>query len=187
MRNYIYIYSESLNSITSSGLEFSDLVTSLNLNDFLFLKHEFSECTPCSKTNFDFCHIDEIKHYTANEIYNFGDLVFLDLPKPHNLHKLEKSEIAEILYFGHIHKPLNCITVKNLNNNYMVHIHDNGFYLKLFFQNSIDKLLSYIKQNMQVEFDATLLNSKYLVIQKNKVEVFNKDLGFENTVLKYKN
>ena len=182
MRDYVYIYSESIHSITASGIEFSDLVEALELKNFLLLKHEFSEIMPCSKSNFDTCEIDEIKHYSVKEIYNFGDFSFIDLPELHYTLNLEDQEIAEILYFGHMSYPLKNISIKNLKNNFMVYIHDNGRFLRVFYQDSIDPLLSFIKLKMKVEFDNNLVKSKYLLIKKNKVEIFDNDIGIENAI-----
>jgi hypothetical protein len=182
MRDYVYIYSESINSITASGIEFSDLVEAFKLKNLLLLKHKFSEIISCSKSNFDTCEIEEIKHYSVKEIYNFGDFSFIDLPELHYTHYLEDQEIAEILYFGHMSKPMKNVSIKNLKNSFMVYIHDNGYFLRIFYQDSINPLLSFIKLKMKVEFDNNLVKSKYLLIKKNKIEVFDYDIGLENAI-----
>ncbi len=180
MKKRVYIYSESLNSITASGIEFSDLIEALKLKNIILLKHDFPGEAGWCKKNFEICQIDEIKNYKSEFIASFGDFSFIDLPEPNYVDSLEDQEIAEILYFGHMNKPFNSISIKNLRNNFMIIMHDNDYFLNLYFQSAADSLINYVKETMQVEFDNSLLKSKYLLISKNKVEVFENDIGIED-------
>ncbi len=140
----MYIWNnKKKNYIVASGLEFSDFYEYLKgSKGLLLLEHDYCNAEYDNTTGFDFVTSSELKEIKDDDIYNYGDFVFLDYNS--HLSKMNDIEISELLFFKHKAKPLKEISLENLKNNFLYYSHDNGFYLKLYYSKweTIENMLS---------------------------------------------
>lgn len=80
----------------------------------------------------------QIEKLTNENIYNFGNFCFVDFMSSQNVSDLSEEQIAELLYLGHLFKPLRSPFFEPLHNNFAYLAHDDGWYCKLYCQNPLD-------------------------------------------------
>ena len=73
-----------------------------------------------------------VKKLTMEDVYSLGDFGFVDYAFPHNTSELSEEEIAELLYLGHMFKPLRSPFFEVLQNRFAYLSHDDGWYCKIF-------------------------------------------------------
>jgi len=81
---------------------------------------------------------DLIEKLTKENVYGLGDFCFVDYSSPHKTDKLSEEQIAELLYMGHMFKPLRSPFFEELCNNFVYLAHDDGWYCKLYSRNLTD-------------------------------------------------
>ena len=79
-----------------------------------------------------------VQKLAKENIYNLGNFCFVDYASSDDPKKLSEEQIAELLYLGHMFKPLRSPFFKELCNNFVYLAHDDGWYCKLFCHNSFD-------------------------------------------------
>jgi hypothetical protein len=80
----------------------------------------------------------EIERLAKEDVYNYGDFCFVDYETPQSVINLRDEQIAELLYLGHLHKPLHSAFSKALRNRFAYIAHDDGWFCKLYCQNPLD-------------------------------------------------
>ena len=67
---------------------------------------------------------------------------------------------------------MNKVEIPNIGNRLLVAIHDKGWYLRCFFSNIMDKkkVLSFIKESFDVDFQDTILEDKAIWIHAGKLK-----------------
>ena len=147
MRNYLYIWHNPEEQyIFASGIEFSDISNNLDeISGVILIKHESCTALTDTNSNFDYMPSRYIDELNSEDIYSWGDVVWLNYNGIEAL-EITEQEIAELLYFSHRLKPLNKVSLGSLNNDFLVTQHDDGWRLKLYYQewSYISKLLSNI-------------------------------------------
>lgn len=85
------------------------------------------------KKNFELIEGDEaIQLLTQSDFYDYGDLCFVDYCDKKRVEQLSDEEIAELLYLGHMYKPLKSPFFEVLENRIVYLSHDNDFFCKLY-------------------------------------------------------
>lgn len=73
-----------------------------------------------------------VKSLTRENLYALGDFCFVDYGKPSAPQELSEQQIAELLYLGHMIKPLHSPFFEPLENRFAYLAHDDGWYCKLY-------------------------------------------------------
>lgn len=140
VRTKIYIkVSPEKNEIEYSGMEFAEFIKYLSqqIENILLLKGDYfgNRC----ESNFELLEGKEIVERLAKEdVHSFGDFSFVDYSSPQNVNGLSGEQIAELLYLGHMFKPLRSPFFNSLHNNFAYLAHDDGWYCKLYCKNLYD-------------------------------------------------
>ena len=124
-----------------TGIEFCEFVKYLQspMENILLLKSNYIGNN--FSNNFELAEgLREIETLAKANIYNCGNFCFVDYTQPGDIDNLSDAEIAEILYLAHLYKPLKSPFYKVLNNRFAYLAHDDGFFCKLYCQNSDDFL-----------------------------------------------
>ncbi|MDL2273398.1 hypothetical protein LJC34_02480 [Oscillospiraceae bacterium OttesenSCG-928-G22] len=73
-----------------------------------------------------------IINLSKENIYNLGNFCFVDYDRQSKVTDLSEAEIAELLYLGHMFKPLKSPFFKPIHNRFVYLSHDDGWYCKLY-------------------------------------------------------
>lgn len=168
MRDYLYIYNNNDEKyILTSGINFKDLQDVLTVkNGLILIKHCYHSAHYDNDSRFDYILSYEINNLIEDDIYSYGDFIFVDYDN--ELKNLSKQDISELLYFGHKVEPYGNINIKNIDNEILCYIHDDGYLCKIYYSNweIIDKILaSLLNEN----------NISSLIKNKNIAYWFDKD------------
>lgn len=135
---YIKISPEE-KEIIYTGIEFAEFIKYLSkpIKNLLLLKGDYFGNR--REANFELLEGQEIVKKLANEdVHNFGDFCFVDYGSAEKVNGISAEQIAELLYLGHMFKPLRSPFFELLNNNFAYLTHDDGWYCKLYCQNLCD-------------------------------------------------
>lgn len=135
LRDVIYINrNKEENLITYHGIEFNEFLPALPrpLKDILLIKHQFSGGEYSLPTRFDFVNNLDFHELLEDNVYSYGDFCWLDFEDINSLDLLNKQEVAELLYFGHLAVPVEKIFFDKLNNRFAYWAHDDGWYNKIY-------------------------------------------------------
>ena len=151
MRSYLYVWNEpAKHRLITSGLEFRDLLPVLSGRGIYLLRHQRVDSD--SSQGFDFASAAELSALAADDVYSWGDFVWVDYPDPEVLphdprpKDLPPESVAELLYFGHACEPLRDIRIPGLGNRFLGSSHDDGWRLVLWYSEwrHIEELLKAI-------------------------------------------
>lgn len=140
-RDILYmIHNDTEQSVTSMGMEFREFVSSLatGLQHVLLLESGYF--------GHDF-HIGHQLEYVTNpnlpdlyqdNVYSYGNFCWVDFNDIPALDLLEPQEIAELLYLGHLKKPMHRPFWDKLGNRFAYLAHDDGWYNKIYYRDRGD-------------------------------------------------
>jgi len=134
-RTILYVYSDFMkkHEINYSGIAFWEFIKYLDypIRNMALIKAEYIG----NKYQKNFEIIEGVKNVTElakQDIYKWGDFCFIDYKTEGTIDDLSDQEIAELLYLGHMFKPLNGPFFDVLQNRLAYLAHDDGWFCKLF-------------------------------------------------------
>lgn len=115
-------------------MEFNEFIKfiPIELNNVLLLKSEYYGPGYNVKYNFETVNKEEIQDFIKEDIYGYGDFCWVDFDKFENVDSLEPSEVAELLYLGHMFLPVESPFFEKIQNSYAYLAHDDGWFCRLF-------------------------------------------------------
>ena len=126
--------------------------------------------------------------------YTYGDLCFIDCNHIENLYELDDEEIAEMLFIGHMSRPLRSPFIGKIGNKLVYIGHDNDYFCKLYCVNDNDfynilkiKLHSALKKQCKIIIDlnCSFLNEckQGLLIDLNDIHINDKNINIPYYVI----
>jgi len=115
---------------------------------------------------------EDITNFALEGTYSCGDFCFVDYASPSSLNKLTEEQIAELLYLAHLQKPLKSSFFEVLQNKFVYLAHDNGWYCKLYCQESqyaISLLFSKMQKSLQ-----KIHRDEMIVLSDDVIETISK-------------
>lgn len=144
MRDYLYIWHEPKEQyIIASGIEFKSISNNLNESGgIILIDHQSETAWFDENSRFNYTSISEISDLNSEDIYSWGNFSWANYNVSEPF-QIPDQGIAEILYFSHKYKPLNNIRINGIENDYLGYIHDDGWFLLLYYHNwkSLSNLL----------------------------------------------
>jgi hypothetical protein len=136
MRDYVYIWNDpDKQFIVASGIEFKDFRHSLNTQGgVMLIEHQSDVAVHDSQSGFDFVSTSSLPELMDENIYDWGNFTWVDY-KSTACPPLTDIEISELLFFEHKVKPLSKVFLPSLDNQFMAYVHDDGWYLQLYYTN----------------------------------------------------
>ncbi|WP_442600735.1 hypothetical protein [Paenibacillus sp. KN14-4R] len=132
LRDLIYVSCSDLNSkcFYSYGIEFYEFMSCVHNKpeNLILLKHNFDNAQWNPHTRFDYVTSKEISELIEDNVYGYGDFCWVDYNNEEDLDKLTKFQIAELLFFSHLAKPLREIPMIR----FAYYAHDDGWFNKLY-------------------------------------------------------
>ena len=120
-------------SFTYSGISFSEFIQYLDnpLDNLLLAKGDYMGNAQAH--HFELLEgATEIRALAEGGIDPFGDLCFLDYQQPGAAARLDRQQVAEILFLAHIGEPIESPFFAPLDNRFAYLSHDDGWYGKLY-------------------------------------------------------
>ncbi|SDH40408.1 hypothetical protein [Desulfosporosinus hippei] len=123
--------------IVSCGIEFKEFMTALEnpLDNILVLAGYFDEGEFDYTTRCNFIREEIIPNIINTDVYKFGDFCWVDFTDIESLGTLEPREVAELLYLGHMMKPVASPFFDKLNNRFSYLAHDDGWFNTFYSRN----------------------------------------------------
>ena len=143
-RTRIYVkISPEKSEIVYSGIEFAEFVSYLSQPIENLMLITGGSSTIFAETNLErglelFEGRNLIGKLTKQDIHNFGNFCCVDYAAVGNASNLSEEQIAELLYMGHMFKPLRSPFFEPLHNRFAYLAHDDGWYCKLYCRNICD-------------------------------------------------
>jgi len=76
----------------------------------------------------------EMEKFTDSDVYDFGDFCWVDFPDSASLDNVTDNELAELLFFRHMCRPLTSYTIPSLQNRYAYWGHDDGWFTRVYME-----------------------------------------------------
>ncbi len=144
IRTKIYVkVSPENNEVVFSGIEFAEFIEYLPKPIENLMLITGGSSIILAETNVErglelFEGFALIKKLIKQDIYNLGNFCFVDYASAGNTSGLSEEQIAELLYMGHMFKPLHLPFFDQLRNRFAYLAHDDGWYCKLYCKNLLD-------------------------------------------------
>ena len=138
IRDVVYIHlNEKERFVLSYGIEFREFYRILadTLSSILLLKHQYEDGEFHIHTQFEYVPNNKLAHLSREDVYGYGDFVWVDFDETETLDILEGQTIAELLYLGHKLEALRKPFFQQLNNQYAYLAHDDGWFNKIYYKN----------------------------------------------------
>ena len=139
MRSYNYIWHDIDNKvIVTSGIEFKDFLSFLSSKGgIILLDHKSQVADHDFASGFNFVSSQNLPHLATEDIYSWGNFAWADFETP-LLPSMKDEDIASLLFFSHAAKPLKQIELTSLKNSFLCYIHDDGWFMKLYYARWLD-------------------------------------------------
>lgn len=131
IRDLIYVSNEhQSNCFYSYGIEFHEFMSCVQNRpeNLLLLKHNFDNTQWNQHSRFDYVTKQEIYELIEDYVYGYGDFCWVDFSKEKDLDALSNDEIAQLLFFSHLARPLHDIPKVR----FAYYAHDDGWFNKLY-------------------------------------------------------
>jgi uncharacterized LabA/DUF88 family protein len=132
IRDLIYVSKSQreANCFYSYGIEFYEFMNGVldRPENLILLKHDFHNENWNQHSGFGYVTKEEINELIEDNIYRYGDFVWVDFSKEEDLNTLSSNDIAELLFFSHLARPLTRIPKIR----FAYHAHDDGWFNKLY-------------------------------------------------------
>ncbi|RAK13854.1 hypothetical protein B0I26_1464 [Anoxybacillus vitaminiphilus] len=130
---YINAFPET-NEIIYYGMELKEFLNyaPIEINHLLLLEAEYFGRGFSSRKKFEIVDKEEMDDFLKEHVYSYGNFCWVDFNQKENVEELEPMEIAELLYLGHMFKPLKSPFFERIDNRYAYLAHDDGWYCKLY-------------------------------------------------------
>ena len=130
---YINAFPEN-NELVYYGMQLNEFIkyAPVEINKLLILEGEYYGRGFRSKTKLEVVENDEMDEFLGEDVYSYGDFSWVDFDKRDNVENLEPQELAELLYLGHMFKPIKSPFFDKIQNRYAYLAHDDGWFCRLY-------------------------------------------------------
>ena len=170
IRDLVYVHiNESSQYVISYGIEFSEFVQSLprELNNLLLLKHRYDDADFNRHTMLDYVPSNKVEKLVKENVYGYGNFCWIDFEEKDGVDELSGTEIAELLYLGHIKQHLKTPFYSRLGNRYVYLAHDDGWFNKTYFRN-INDFYRMLGTSIAIKLGELKLEKTLLGIRKKR-------------------
>lgn len=143
MKNNCFAYikiNEVDNKVTTSGVKFREFMEGIIEKPKNLLMFKGWSINSNIETNLGLEYVDNenIPAICEEEVYDFGDFQWIDFEEKNNLNKIDKAELAKMLYLNHTGKPYDTFLFESLNNKYTYIAHDDEYIVNVYMKNIKD-------------------------------------------------
>jgi hypothetical protein len=130
VRNYLYLWNNPAEQrLVASGIEFRDLLPELrDGGGIILLRHKYGEAESDLPSRLDYVLSPALPKLAEDNIYSYGDFCWADFSRESSPRDLADDEIAELLFFAQMIRPLRSPSISGLQNRFLWDSHDDGWY-----------------------------------------------------------
>jgi hypothetical protein len=110
-----------------------------------------------------------VNKLAQEDIYSLGNFCFVDYKSPCRTENLSEKQIAELLFLGHMFKPLDSPFFDILQNRFAYLAHDDGWYCKLYCRDPLEfmsVLCAKIKSHIESSFGVNIYKTPNSLINE---------------------
>jgi hypothetical protein len=133
---YINAYPEN-NEIVYYGMPLNEFLkySPIELNKLLLLQSGFFGTDLSPNTKLEVVSKEIMEDFLKEDINSYGNFCWVDFKERDSIEKLEPLEVAELLYLGHMYRPVKSPFFNRLGNRYAYLSHDDGWFCRLYCMN----------------------------------------------------
>ncbi|MBU3110091.1 hypothetical protein [Clostridium lacusfryxellense] len=130
---YINAFPEN-NEVVYYGVQLKEFLKYIptELNQLLLLESEYYSPGCSSSTKLEMVDKDDMEEFLNENIYGYGNFCWVDYNERENVESLEPLELAELLYLGHMFKPVKSPFFDRIQNRYAYLAHDDGWFCRVY-------------------------------------------------------
>jgi len=149
MRDYLYIWSNPEDQyIVASGIEFKDLAKAMSYNSLWFFEQYFDHVDISWPSGFAYASKEKVqKKLIKEDVYSWGDFSWADSVYEGDV-EISRLEVAEMAYFKQTSEPFGVINLPSIGNKFLVRAHDDGWFLKMYYNTFKD--MSLVLRKMEI-------------------------------------
>jgi len=141
MKNKWFTYikiCEKENYIQTSGLTFNEFYNGIDEKpqNILILKGYPKNATFNKKISLEYISSEFVKDFTDTNVYRYGDFCWFDFDNVEQINSLSNAQLAELLFFSHMTKPLDSYQISGLNNKYAYNSHDDDWFVRVYMKDT---------------------------------------------------
>ena len=141
VKNLLYLHSNTAEKhVVCHGVDFKGFLGALEKppSQLLLIRHDYKSKNYNTRSGFTYVCGDEIAKLKADNISKYGDFCWVDFENEFAPDQLTRLDIAELLYFGHMHRPFSTPIFTRLQNRFAYWSHDDGWYSRIYFTDGGD-------------------------------------------------
>lgn len=146
LSSYIRVDKEK-NYVHTSGITFQEFAKGIEIEytNFLILAGFPSEGNYSRKLGLEYVNKEQAEAFYSENVYNYGDFCWIDFDNIEDLSKVDKTELAIMLYMSHMKEPFESFKIPSLDNKFAYLCHDDGWWNKVYMDDVTlyKKVLSY--------------------------------------------
>ncbi len=175
LRDYLYIYNDPVSQcIVASGIEFRDIADRVGLDGGLIVLMHDARIYPKymlhdPDASLDYVPCPSIPELAKEDIYNWGDFCWVDYVGE-DFPTMPDRELAQLAFFEHRIKPLERIVIPSLGNKYLCYVHDDGWFLQLYYSEWAGILALIADKYPHLDFDKVRIGETAYWVSGNTVE-----------------
>ncbi len=172
IRDLMYLYyDKDKSSIRTYGIEFKEFILSLDArpDNILVLSGDYWGTDFDHNTRCNYSSFEDINNFIEENVYHYGDFVWIDFEELSNLDDLMPEEIAELYYVGMKKDTITGSYFEKLGNKFIYTGHDDGWYNNIYYNNIDDfnsVLTNIIKSKIDRLFDIKICNLNKELVEK---------------------
>lgn len=130
---YINAYPDK-NEFVYYGLEFKEFIRFIpfELKNLLLIQSQYYVAGGGSNYSFETVGESDIEELVSEDIYGYGDFTWVDYNHISNVKNLEPREVADLLYLGHMFRPVESPFFDKIENRFAYLAHDDGWFCRLY-------------------------------------------------------
>lgn len=157
-RKYLYVWVDPVaRCVVASGLVFKDFKPVLKGRGVVLIEHQSMVGQIDPQSCLEYVKCSNLKQLRNEDVRDFGNFSWVDFGGD-VLPLITPEQTAELLYFGHIQRPLREIEIGLLNNQFLAFTHDDGWYVRVYYREwqQVARLLSKKAPSLTAEHLAAL-------------------------------
>jgi hypothetical protein len=133
VRDHLYLWRNSANSLVASGIEFRDFLPPLrDAGGVILLAHRHNSAVLDTATGLGYVPQHGLTALATANVYDFGDFVWLDYPVG-RFPAVAPDDLVDLAEFAKTGSPRGPIVLPSVGNRMLAFAHDDGWRLSLFY------------------------------------------------------
>lgn len=170
VRDVLYMHVQASEKfVITNGMSFREFAYSLDkpLNHLLLLKHHFVETEFNLNVALDYVPKENVVKLLKADVKSYGDFCWVDFKEESCLDDVEGTELAELLYLGHMKHHLKQPFFSKLRNQFVYLAQDDEWFSKIYYR-SLSTFYRMLGNLLSLKFEEVKVERTWLGIRKKQ-------------------